>query len=651
MQKGILLNNTYRLLKTLGMGGLGEIYLGYHENLQKYVVIKKVKDHCTGLVNNRIEVDILKSLHHTYLPQVYDFIENEEGIFTVMEYISGHDLKYYADTGCPYEEEQLIVWMKQLCEVLDYLHTRRPAIIHCDIKPGNIMITEDANICLIDFNISLDGENNKDLVGLSSAYASPEQVKKAEYKMHYGSGDAVKMDTRTDIYSVGAVFYYLMSGIRPDVNDEQRLRLTEMELPYSSALCNIVEKAMEREPVRRFRTAAKMLDALEHQERWASWALKLWKMSILLDSAVAGISLILLCVLIISFRGMRKEQFFEAYSTYMIEAKECLEDWEYADDSENLDDIYESVLSKGILLLGKNEYQKQFSENPEMMAEVLSVMGQASLQCGEYESASEYLEEAAEYKPEDIGIYRNLTIALAKNGAIRKAEKTLEQALETGLDEEDGFLLMAEISLAKEEYQDAWVYATEAAKSQNEAVVERATYYLLETVEKTGEYEECLQFIKNMKNRKTGISGYIWLRKQGELCFLLYEHGKSEYLTQAVACYEEVYQSGYAQLSDLYNLEYCYMEQGKLRTAESLLLKMQKQFPDEYQIVMRLAYNVYRQQNEKSPEERDYTYMLKYFEAACDICEEKEIDWNNDTNMLQLQLLTTQLKEQGWLED
>lgn len=219
MNNGTILNNTYQIIKSIGSGGVGIIYLGYHLNLQKHVVIKKVKDHCSGLMNNRIEVDILKSLHHTYLPQVYDFLEIDDGIFTVMDYISGHDLMYYLESGYQFPEEQIVLWMKQLCEVLAYLRSRKPPIIHCDIKPGNIMITDEGNICLIDFNISLDGENNKDLVGLSGLYASPEQVKKAEYKMRYGSGDKVKMDQRTDIFSLGAVFYYIMTGIKPNVRE------------------------------------------------------------------------------------------------------------------------------------------------------------------------------------------------------------------------------------------------------------------------------------------------------------------------------------------------------------------------------------------------------------------------------------------------
>lgn len=326
MNNGTILNNTYQIMKPIGSGGVGIIYLGYHLNLQKYVVIKKVKDHCSGLMNNRIEVDILKSLHHTYLPQVYDFLEIDDGIFTVMDYISGHDLMYYLESGYQFTEEQIVFWMKQLCEVLAYLHSRKPPIIHCDIKPGNIMITDEGNICLIDFNISLDGENNKDLVGLSGLYASPEQVKKAEYKMRYGSGDKVKMDERTDLFSLGAVIYYVMTGIKPNVRAHQVIPLRYMEHLYSDELANIVDKAMETDPAKRFKSAEKMLDALEHMEKWNTECIRHMRRGAIVGGVTGCLALVLLCAGILGYREKKKE---DRYYEQIQAAKRYLNEADY----------------------------------------------------------------------------------------------------------------------------------------------------------------------------------------------------------------------------------------------------------------------------------------------------------------------------------
>ena len=326
MNNGTILNNTYQIIKSIGSGGVGIIYLGYHLNLQKHVVIKKVKDHSSGLMNNRIEVDILKSLHHTYLPQVYDFLEIDDGIFTVMDYISGHDLMYYLESGYQFPEEQIVLWMKQLCEVLAYLHSRKPPIIHCDIKPGNIMITDEGNICLIDFNISLDGENNKDLVGLSGLYASPEQVKKAEYKMRYGSGDKVKMDERTDLFSLGAVIYYVMTGIKPNVRAHQVIPLRYMEHLYSDELANIVDKAMETDPAKRFKSAEKMLDALEHMEKWNTECIRHMRRGAIVGGVTGCLALVLLCAGILGYREKKKE---DRYYEQIQAAKRYLNEADY----------------------------------------------------------------------------------------------------------------------------------------------------------------------------------------------------------------------------------------------------------------------------------------------------------------------------------
>ena len=98
-----------------------------------------------------------------FKPTVYGVGRPDSGL--VMDYISGHDLKFYMDQGYAFDDACLVLWLEQLCDVLEYLHSYE--IIHCDIKPANIMITDRGDICLIDFNISLDGKNNKDLVILN----------------------------------------------------------------------------------------------------------------------------------------------------------------------------------------------------------------------------------------------------------------------------------------------------------------------------------------------------------------------------------------------------------------------------------------------------------------------------------------------------
>lgn len=123
LQSGDIISGMYQVIREIGTGGMGVIYIGYHLHLQKQIVIKKIKETCVDRVNVRGEADILKQLRHTYLPQVYDFLEVGNDVYTVMDYIPGENLQYYIDHNYTFPEETILLWMRELCEVLDYDYT------------------------------------------------------------------------------------------------------------------------------------------------------------------------------------------------------------------------------------------------------------------------------------------------------------------------------------------------------------------------------------------------------------------------------------------------------------------------------------------------------------------------------------------------
>lgn len=266
LQNGDVIDGIYQIVREIGKGGTGVIYLGCHLRLQKQVIIKRIKDNAAGRMNVRAEADILKRLHHTYLPQVFDFLIVGSGIYTVMDYIPGHDLQYYLDNGYQFPESTIRLWMAELCDVLDYLHSQNPRILHSDIKPANIMITPEGHVCLIDFNVSLDGETSKELQGISVNYAAPEQYRYAMDKLYKGSS-SVELDGRMDIYSLGAVFYRLMTGYYSDPEKGAPYPITQMDIPYSAGLKAVVAKAIEVLPNRRFSSARRMGEALRNTEK------------------------------------------------------------------------------------------------------------------------------------------------------------------------------------------------------------------------------------------------------------------------------------------------------------------------------------------------------------------------------------------------
>lgn len=151
------------------------VYLGRHIRLDKPVVLKADKRTLSiGTETLRREVDLLKGLSHTYIPQVYDFVQEDGVVYTVMDYIEGESLDKLIARGQLPGQAELIRWACQLLEALVYLHGRPPyGILHGDIKPANIMRRPNGDMCLIDFNIALAlGEDGAVKVGFSRGYAS-----------------------------------------------------------------------------------------------------------------------------------------------------------------------------------------------------------------------------------------------------------------------------------------------------------------------------------------------------------------------------------------------------------------------------------------------------------------------------------------------
>lgn len=202
----------YRILRLLGEGGMGVVYLAEREDLGNVVAIKILRDSWLSPARRErfsIEQRTLAQLNHPSIARLYDADILDDGTpWFVMEYVNGIPLTHYCQKHASPVEERLRLF-RAVCEAVQHAHSH--AIIHRDLKPFNILVKNDGSVCLLDFGIakqveSLDLEADRTMTGLrmmTPAYASPEQVR----------GERVGIST--DVYSLGVILYELLTGQLP----------------------------------------------------------------------------------------------------------------------------------------------------------------------------------------------------------------------------------------------------------------------------------------------------------------------------------------------------------------------------------------------------------------------------------------------------
>ena len=251
LEIGQVIDGKYKVLEQIGKGGMSHVYLVLNEKVNKTWAMKEVlKD---GMENFKI----LKKLHHPSLPSVVDVIEQEESILIVMDYIEGIPLNKVLKKQGAQPQEKVIEWAKQLCRVLDYLHSKN--IIYRDLKPSNIILKPDGTLALIDFGTAREfkGYKIEDTTCLGTrGYAAPEQ--------YGGKGET---DARTDIYSLGVTLYHLVTGHNPSKPPYEIRPIRQCNEKLSTGLETMIIKCTKNNPNERYRSCEEMLEDLENLKR------------------------------------------------------------------------------------------------------------------------------------------------------------------------------------------------------------------------------------------------------------------------------------------------------------------------------------------------------------------------------------------------
>jgi serine/threonine protein kinase len=271
-----VLNSRYEIVRRIGGGGMGAVYLAKDRNLgdAPRAVKEMVETHLDETQHEKAIGDfkreslLLTSLEHPSIPTIYDYFYDNtwNRFYLVMKYISGGDLasRLRSSTGGKLDEKTVADWGMQVADVLDYLHTRPKPIIYRDLKPANLMIDGNSGrIMLIDFGIArwvAKLEKGVTAVG-TMGYAPPELF----------SG---RVEPRSDVYSLGATMFHLLTGSDPQDNPllifdfSKNPRPRQIAPSISSEMERILMRAVEYKPEDRFRSAGELRDGLaEHLEK------------------------------------------------------------------------------------------------------------------------------------------------------------------------------------------------------------------------------------------------------------------------------------------------------------------------------------------------------------------------------------------------
>ncbi|MBQ9437236.1 MAG: protein kinase [Lachnospiraceae bacterium] len=682
---------TYEILGEIGKGGGGTVYKAYHKRLQKVVVLKRIHGNLTS-INARNEADILKNLKSAYLPQVLDFIEQNGCVYTVMEYIEGASFEQVLTQNQWFAQAVIVRWFWQLAEALLVLHTQNPPIIHGDIKPANVMLLPSGDICLIDFNVSsiFDGRYDH-ITGYTPAYAAPEQIlfyQQALSAITTGGGTAGSMgqggtdarrnalynmqatiDTRTDIYSLGATIYHIITGVRPRGQDGYIRHIREFRSDIDESLIHIVEKCLAVNPNERFANAWELSEALNNVYRSTSayrgLVVRQRVCRLLLLAGTIGF----LLLTAFGFRITKQERTI-AYNTYVNQEADARE----TGDEGDLEKAFKKAIAldqgrsdayveKGWYLYDRGAYEEglrflleeaiPYVLDKEGLSDLYLLAGMDADSLGTSSQAEELFQKAIKANPDNSKAYQEFAILLAKNQQVPEAERALEHAIDKGLSNSGIAYTEGEIAFAKGDYSEAERAFTKAKEETKDAYMEmRACLMLAEIYKVTEETpEKQITLLEEMVQEVAAQYRPVVTERLAQAYIERYEkEGNEADAEKAVVLLQGIAEEGFGNFTTYETMIRLLQKERKFDEEEALLAKMREMFGEDYRIDMYSAYAELLQQNEAENSKRDYGQFKAYYDRALALYEGRNVENASDPLMENLKDSYQQVMDGGWLQ-
>ena len=681
---GKVLAKRYTIVEKLGHGGYGDVYRAFDANLQLDVVVKKLKDLTESENGGREEVDVLKQLHQENLPTVFDFFVEDGQAYTVMSLIPGQDLEEVREKYPRFNQKQVLYWAKQLARALAYLHTRKPSIIHSDIKPSNIMLKPDGDVCLIDFNISLaiTGDNSY-ATGTSNGFSPPEQypdfgfyleetgaqlynneyddrTSQAVTIMRNTIGNGI--DERSDIYSLGATLYTLITGKKPSSHYWNNESILDKNVNISPGFAHIIDKMMQLDPDDRYQNGVELLDALDNIIELDDRFIEL-KRKRRGHRAITFLMFVTSICLMVSGYFIRKRELDIEYNSVINEIRDNIGNGDY--DIDNLLDEAQSILPKridayeakveslyksgnynecisyGTDAIDSPKYDVITKDDKDSLGNMFYIVGNAYYENEDYLSAIANFQKAIEYNATNPLFYRDISISEAKNGNTEDAITYLNYAVDHGLEEDSIQMAKGEIEFSKsnydlaiESFERAFELSTDDSVKRRDMVLEINTYKKMgnESVDKA------IEFMKNREGEFGDSSPYL-IESMADM------YARKGDYQNAATYLSKLKNMGDISLRTYSNIAIVYQNMGDMSNARTYLNEMIDTYPNEYESYMRYAMFEADEQSRLPNESRNYSDFAKYYNKAVELYQNVKAD---DVEMKKLSSMAEQLKSGGW---
>lgn len=258
----MVLEGKYRILKALGKGAEGSVWLAVHVQTEQLWAVKEIPRKVDGREFH--ELEMMKKLQHPSLPKVLDVLETEAYLYLIMEYIRGYTLEEIKQKKGRLTPRQVLEVGEQLSDALTYLHGRKQPVFHLDIKPANIIQKKDGRLVLVDFGAARKDRTESEAERRGTdGFAAPEQ-----YDLE------ASLDGRADIFGLGATMYYLISGVK------YSLPLWKSRVPGCPEYLNtMIRTCLQKSPEKRYQNSKQLQGELARQKKKIQrgrWRCKFW---------------------------------------------------------------------------------------------------------------------------------------------------------------------------------------------------------------------------------------------------------------------------------------------------------------------------------------------------------------------------------------